>query len=98
MNLTFSFRWIIILFKLHPCLSCCKVEFETLYNCLFQELLGALQNHILDFTQRLHTVEIERRNLMCEIDKLKDENELGPQREEVEQLQDELNNLKDKVY
>ena len=35
---------------------------------------------------------------MCEIDKLKDENELGPQREEVEQLQDELNNLKDKVY
>lgn len=61
-----------------------------------QELLGALQNHILDFTQRLHTVEIERRNLMCEINKLKEENELGPQRQEVEQLQDELNNLKDK--
>ncbi|CAC5379399.1 unnamed protein product [Mytilus coruscus] len=61
-----------------------------------QELLGALQNHILDFTQRLHTVEVERRNLMCEIDKLKEENEIGPHRGEVEQLQDELNTLKDK--
>ncbi|XP_063432765.1 coiled-coil domain-containing protein 171-like isoform X2 [Mytilus trossulus] len=61
-----------------------------------QELLGALQNHILDFTQRLHTVEVERRNLMSEMDKLREESEMGPDRGEVEQLQDELNTLKDK--
>lgn len=61
-----------------------------------QELLGSLQNHILDFTQRLHTVEVERRDLMCEIDRLKEENESSPQREDIEHLQDELNNLKDK--
>ncbi|KAK7484591.1 hypothetical protein BaRGS_00024223 [Batillaria attramentaria] len=36
-----------------------------------QELLIALQNHILDFTQRLHTVEVERRQLLAELGGLK---------------------------
>ena len=31
----------------------------------------ALQNHILDFTQRLHTVEVERRQLLTELGGLK---------------------------
>lgn len=35
---------------------------------------------------------------MSEMDKLKEESELGPDRGEVEQLQDELNTLKDKVF
>ncbi|KAL8625440.1 hypothetical protein ACOMHN_018585 [Nucella lapillus] len=36
-----------------------------------QDLLIALQNHILDFTQRLHTVEVERRQLLKELGGLK---------------------------
>ncbi|XP_025077162.1 coiled-coil domain-containing protein 171-like isoform X2 [Pomacea canaliculata] len=36
-----------------------------------QELMVALQNHILDFIQRLHSVEIERRQLLTELGNLK---------------------------
>ena len=63
----------------------------------FQELLGALQNHILDFTQRLHSVEVERRNLVIEVNKLKEECGDMPQKEEVIRLQEELNHVKNKV-
>ncbi|XP_060080102.1 coiled-coil domain-containing protein 171-like [Ylistrum balloti] len=38
-----------------------------------QDILGALQNHILNFTQRLHAVEIERRGLLLEVERLKEE-------------------------
>lgn len=40
---------------------------------VFQELMIALQSHILEFTQRLHTVEVERRGLLQEVNKLQEE-------------------------
>ncbi|XP_067665057.1 coiled-coil domain-containing protein 171-like [Haliotis asinina] len=36
-----------------------------------QDLMIALQHHILDFTQRLHSVEVERRQLLSEVERLK---------------------------
>ncbi|XP_048259658.1 coiled-coil domain-containing protein 171-like isoform X3 [Haliotis rufescens] len=36
-----------------------------------QDLMIALQHHIVDFTQRLHRVEVERRQLLAEVDQLK---------------------------
>lgn len=47
--------------------------FLKVHVCLFvvQELMVALQNHILDFIQRLHSVEIERRQLLTELGNLK---------------------------
>lgn len=51
---------------------------------LKQELMIALQSHILEFTQRLHTVEVERRGLLQEVSKLQEEVErLGPEKEEL---------------
>ena len=44
----------------------------------------SLQSHILEFTQRLHSVEVERRELLQEVSKLQEENEnLGPEREQL---------------
>ena len=44
----------------------------------------ALQSHILEFTQRLHTAEVERRGLLQEVSKLQEEVErLGPEKEEL---------------
>ncbi|XP_062577737.1 coiled-coil domain-containing protein 171-like isoform X2 [Saccostrea cucullata] len=59
-----------------------------------QELLGALQTHILDFTQRLHTVEVERRQLVLELGRMKDECADLPQKEDIERLQDQLSTIK----
>uniref|UniRef100_K1QJZ5 Uncharacterized protein C9orf93 n=1 Tax=Magallana gigas TaxID=29159 RepID=K1QJZ5_MAGGI len=59
-----------------------------------QELLGALQTHILDFTQRLHTVEVERRQLVLELNRMKDECSDLPQKEDIEKLQDQLSTIK----
>ncbi|XP_022332700.2 coiled-coil domain-containing protein 171-like isoform X2 [Crassostrea virginica] len=61
-----------------------------------QELLGALQTHILDFTQRLHTVEVERRHLVLELNRMKDECADLPQKEDIEMLQDQLSSIKGK--
>ena len=36
-----------------------------------QDVLGALQNHILDFTQKLHAAELEKRNLKQELEAMK---------------------------
>jgi hypothetical protein len=44
----------------------------------------SLQTHILEFTQRLHSVEVERRSLLQEVSRLQEEVErLGPEREEL---------------
>ncbi|XP_060566572.1 coiled-coil domain-containing protein 171-like [Ruditapes philippinarum] len=49
-----------------------------------QELMISLQTHILEFTQRLHSVEVERRSLLQEVSRLQEEVErLGPEREEL---------------
>ncbi|XP_053405701.1 coiled-coil domain-containing protein 171-like isoform X2 [Mercenaria mercenaria] len=49
-----------------------------------QELMISLQTHILEFTQRLHTVEVERRSLLQEVSRLQEEVErLGPEKEEL---------------
>lgn len=63
-----------------------------------QELLGALQTHILDFTQRLHTVEVERRQLVLELNRMKDECSDLPQKEDIEKLQDQLSTIKGQVF
>ncbi|KAL3866903.1 hypothetical protein ACJMK2_044153, partial [Sinanodonta woodiana] len=56
-----------------------------------QDLLITLQNQILDFTQRLHSVEVERRALLLEVTRLKEENEkLGPEKEEVISERDDV--------
>ena len=68
------------------------------YCCLLQELLGALQTHILDFTQRLHTVEVERRHLVLELNRMKDECADLPHKEDIEMLQDQLSSIKGKVH
>lgn len=62
-----------------------------------QELLGALQTHILDFTQRLHTVEVERRQLVLELNRMKDECSDLPQKKDIEKLQDQLSTIKGQV-
>lgn len=70
-----------------------------LFDCsILQELLGALQTHILDFTQRLHTVEVERRHLVLELNRMKDECADLPQKEDIEMLQDQLSSIKGKVH
>ena len=38
-----------------------------------QRTIGALQNHILSFTQRLHSAEVDRRSLRLELSKSKQE-------------------------
>ena len=38
-----------------------------------QRTIGALQNHILGFTQRLHSAEVDRRSLRLELSKSKQE-------------------------
>ena len=44
----------------------------------------SLQTHILDFTQRLHGVEVERRELLQEVARLQEElDRLGPEKEEL---------------
>lgn len=44
----------------------------------------SLQSHILEFTQRLHSVEVERRGLLQEVGRLQAELErLGPEKEEL---------------
>ena len=44
----------------------------------------SLQTHILDFTQRLHSVELERRELLQEVSRLHEEIEKqGPETEEL---------------
>ena len=44
----------------------------------------SLQTHILDFTQRLHCVEVERRELLQEVSNLHEELERqGPEKEEL---------------
>ncbi|KAL4227318.1 hypothetical protein ACF0H5_012763 [Mactra antiquata] len=49
-----------------------------------QELMISLQTHILDFTQRLHSVEVERRTLLQEVSHLQEEVErLGPEKERL---------------
>ncbi|XP_052280653.1 coiled-coil domain-containing protein 171-like isoform X2 [Dreissena polymorpha] len=49
-----------------------------------QELMISLQSHILEFTQRLHSVEVERRGLLQEVGRLQAELErLGPEKEEL---------------
>lgn len=59
-------------------------EYFSLLIGLKQELMIALQSHILEFTQRLHTVEVERRGLLQEVSKLQEEVErLGPEKEEL---------------
>lgn len=40
-----------------------------------QEVMSSLQNHILDLTQRLHSVEKERRHLLTDLNDLK--NQIG---------------------
>lgn len=60
--------------------------------------MGALQTHILDFTQRLHTVEVERRQLVLELNRMKDECSDLPQKEDIEKLQDQLSTIKGQVY
>lgn len=59
--------------------------------------MGALQTHILDFTQRLHTVEVERRQLVLELNRMKDECSDLPQKEDIEKLQDQLSTIKGQV-
>lgn len=68
-----------------------------IFDFILQELLGALQTHILDFTQRLHMVEVERRQLVVELDRMKDECADLPQKEDIERLQDQLSFIKGKV-
>lgn len=49
-----------------------------------QELMISLQTHILEFTQRLHSVEVERRTLLQEVNRLQEElDKLGPEKEEL---------------
>ena len=44
----------------------------------------SLQTHILDFTQRLHGVEVERRELLQEVARLQEElDRQGPEKEEL---------------
>ena len=56
--------------------------YETYVPFIFKDLMMSLQSHILEFTQRLHSVEVERRELLQEVSKLQEENEkLGPEQE-----------------
>ena len=49
-----------------------RVAFDTFLSCLLpQELIITLQNYVLDLIQRLHVVEVERRQLLSELSSLK---------------------------
>ncbi|KAL5005297.1 hypothetical protein ScPMuIL_018753 [Solemya velum] len=83
------------------CFSDTSINFCTLHLrifILYKDLMSALQCHILDFTQRLHSVEVERRTLLVEIGQLRQaSHELAPL-EEVEKLQDEVEALRIKNH
>lgn len=76
---------------------CICMVIRIVFAYFMQELLGALQTHILDFTQRLHTVEVERRQLVLELNRMKDECSDLPQKEDIEKLQDQLSTIKGQV-
>jgi len=59
---------------------------------VLQDILGALQNHILDFAQRLHSVEIERRKLLLELEKAREEmdNPEKLENNDLEQIENEM--------
>jgi len=51
----------------------------------------SLQTHILEFTQRLHSVEVERRGLLQEVARLQEEvDRLGPEKEALVSEPDDI--------
>ncbi|KAI8499369.1 hypothetical protein Bbelb_231330 [Branchiostoma belcheri] len=60
-----------------------------------QQIISSLQHHILDFTQHLHTAEVERRGLRAEVAKLHNETDLlRRHRDKVTILEDEVEHLR----
>ncbi|XP_078621913.1 coiled-coil domain-containing protein 171-like isoform X2 [Branchiostoma floridae x Branchiostoma japonicum] len=60
-----------------------------------QQIMSSLQHHILDFTQHLHTAEVERRGLRAEVAKLHNETDLlRRHRDKVGILEDEVEHLR----
>ncbi|CAH1255618.1 CCDC171 [Branchiostoma lanceolatum] len=60
-----------------------------------QQIMSSLQHHILDFTQHLHTAEVERRGLRAEVAKLHNETDLlRRHRDKVTVLEDEVEHLR----
>ena len=60
--------------------------------------MSSLQQNIINFTQRLHSAEVERRSLRMETTKLKDENcQLKRKTEHTENVDKELTRLRHEV-
>ena len=60
--------------------------------------MASLQQNIINFTQRLHSAEVERRSLRMERNKLKDENcQLKRKTEHAENVDKELTRLRQEV-
>ncbi|XP_038072561.1 coiled-coil domain-containing protein 171-like isoform X2 [Patiria miniata] len=61
-----------------------------------QEIMACLQRNIINFTQRLHTAEVERRSLRLETAKLRQENdELKMETERAKGMENEITQLRD---
>ena len=60
--------------------------------------MSCLQRNIINFTQRLHTAEIERRSLRMEAAKLRQENnELRLKTDRTKGIENEITHLRDMV-
>ncbi len=60
--------------------------------------MSSLQQNIINFTQRLHSAEVERRSLRMETAKLKDDNsKLNRKAEQTDNMDKELNRLRQQV-
>ena len=60
--------------------------------------MACLQHNIINFTQRLHTAEVERRSLRMEAAKLRQENgELKMEGDRAKDLENEITQLRDIV-
>ncbi|KAJ8304026.1 hypothetical protein KUTeg_017609 [Tegillarca granosa] len=76
---------------------CAKMPVEEKkYIATLQDLMGALQNHILDFTQRLHSVEVERRELLVELNQLRGDRHDIPQKDDDGRSNSDIEPVKDK--
>ncbi|XP_022102941.1 coiled-coil domain-containing protein 171-like isoform X2 [Acanthaster planci] len=61
-----------------------------------QEIMACLQRNIINFTQRLHTAEVERRSLRVETAKLRQDNEeLKMEKERAKDMENEITQLRD---
>ena len=65
---------------------------------LFQVIISSLQQYILQFTQRLHDAEVERRDLRVEVSALRQSQEgLSVKASDAELMERELIQLRQQV-